>query len=420
MTFSSSAVRCTQRAHQTIRCTHTRIVLWSVLLWSGVVLTLNVHTPTAVAQSTAQASESASAEPTITTPWSAGMELSANGGVLHDASTIASDHSSQSPLMQSAQAGMYTTWHTTPLDATIALSFARTSALGMHLVQPLGLLRVARRRGTITFSLGIEQSLGVSVAAKPKTGTVADTGSGPGTIGSDTIRIFSQPGLSATSLLPSNIASLVRTSDVVAGIGVHTRRSILQLLTGVRVSDLRRGAWIGMNTDVGIGASSSVMLMLRQQTSSSTIRIPAVSLGVRTAYLHWGAVTPVVPQPSRTKRELPPHLDVTGDTLHLSLYLPNASRAAVMGDATDWRPVAMTRDTQGWWTVSLHGVSPLSRIQLQTDDAPWSPIPGLPTTHDEYGGTVSILTAPSHSSAAVSPVPSAGLAPPASADSSAP
>ncbi len=68
-----------------------------------------------------------------------------------------------------------------------------------------------------------------------------------------------------------------------------------------------------------------------------------------------------------------------------------AQRAAIAGDVTGWRAIALARRPDGRWEVELPALPGFYRINLRLDDGPWLAPPGLPTTDDGFGGTVGLL-----------------------------
>jgi hypothetical protein len=250
------------------------------------------------------------------------------------------------------------------------------------------MFHIASHRGPLTFSLGLEQSIGVtSQRAQHDTGryTPVDTLSGTSSLNA------SSNGAAGIS------ASLVRASDIVGGLGWANRFSVVQLVAGMRTNDLHAGAWAGVNAAMYVGASHAFTLSLRRQSHAAAIQTPALALGFRSSYWHWGNGVPVnggtttnAPRPLKQKVV---RVTLEGDTIHLAIHLPTARHVAVMGDATEWRPTDLSGDTHGWWHIALHATNAISRIQLQTDNGAWHPLPELPATHDEYGGTVTLLMA---------------------------
>lgn len=77
--------------------------------------------------------------------------------------------------------------------------------------------------------------------------------------------------------------------------------------------------------------------------------------------------------------------------VHLSLEAPGARTVELQGDATDWAPVAMTRDGHDRWTVALRLRPGVYYILVRLDDGMWRPPPGVPRGVDPYEGTVGVV-----------------------------
>lgn len=332
-----------------------------------------------------------------------------------------------SPTLQSTHTSVLSTWDTPYLHIDAALSLAYAATRGDRDTRPLSLLRISTHRGPLSLSLGLEQSMGVTTDLSVTGGDTAsynpaDTMLTHGS--SDTIAPYTPQ--TPSPRITTVTAALIRASDVVAGFGWNTGYSSLQFLTGLRTNDTRARTWTGLDATLYLGASNALTFSARRQPRAAAISSPVFTLGFRSNYWHWGHSIPVDATTDAHPRNTssvthPVRVTTVGDTTSLEIYLPTAHRAAIMGDATDWTSVEMTQTTEGWWHAALHITTPLSRIQLKTDNTEWRPIPGLPATRDEYGGTASLLdvipttpvpsepvtsdanapvTAPSHSSTA--------------------
>ena len=75
----------------------------------------------------------------------------------------------------------------------------------------------------------------------------------------------------------------------------------------------------------------------------------------------------------------------------ISVMLENARTVDIMGDFTDWLPVAMTRSATGKWQVRIPLEEGSHRMEVRADSGAWMPAPGLPVVADEFGGRVGIL-----------------------------
>ena len=148
--------------------------------------------------------------------------------------------------------------------------------------------------------------------------------------------------------------------------------------------------------DVLIQAGTSVAQIAAPSTTSSVSSATGLLSGlfslIRGAAGHHDNSHPVSAGSGDTRNAVNVH--ISGDTVAVRLYLPTARHVAVAGDLTDWHTVDMVQQTEGWWSIVLPFSSSVSRLHMRSDDEAWRPIPGLPETRDEYGGTVSLLVIP--------------------------
>lgn len=314
-----------------------------------------------------------------------GIDVGAQGGVLGSWNGAGrSDRASAAPLFGILRAGVSIHQDAGLFAVDGALDITSASVMGAHMTQPLGRLHVATQRGLVTLSVGIEQNVG-AVIQQPRTGAPPSAGTG------DTLGTY-DPGSSPFGQAGPAGTRLVRVMDAVGGIGWHGHFAGLHMvgLGGVRLNELRHGAWLGGDVSVDVGATSMLTLAMRYQSPNAAIRMPAVALGVRTAYWRWG--NHGVPDTTHRAGVAPSaRVTVVGDTVRLALQLQGAHSVALMGDATEWQPVLMARDSAGWWNTSLCVHDAVSRVQLRVDGSAWRPVPGLPAVRDEYGAMVSLL-----------------------------
>jgi len=71
-----------------------------------------------------------------------------------------------------------------------------------------------------------------------------------------------------------------------------------------------------------------------------------------------------------------------------------ASRVEVMGDFTDWRPVALAPSGVGRYQYGFPRPPGLLRFNLRLDGGAWGVPPGAGRAPDEFGGSVGVLIVP--------------------------
>lgn len=85
----------------------------------------------------------------------------------------------------------------------------------------------------------------------------------------------------------------------------------------------------------------------------------------------------------------------SGDSLRaVIVHQPTASRVEVVGDFTDWQPVAMTGLPNGEWRIERNIAPGPHRVAIRVDGGPWRVPPNLPRVEDDFGGEVGIVIVP--------------------------
>ena len=90
-------------------------------------------------------------------------------------------------------------------------------------------------------------------------------------------------------------------------------------------------------------------------------------------------------------------LDVRGGGDSLRAVIVRQSAAAsveIMGDFTDWEPVAMTSMPNGEWRIERSITPGPHRVAIRVDGGPWRVPPNLPRVADDFGGEVGIVIVP--------------------------
>jgi hypothetical protein len=92
---------------------------------------------------------------------------------------------------------------------------------------------------------------------------------------------------------------------------------------------------------------------------------------------------PVVPDFRVTTMTAPARL--------LRVRAPGATSVEVMGDFTDWEPVALRKDARNEWTAVLVIPRGTHRMNLRVNQGTWGVPPGIPALDDDFGGVVGVL-----------------------------
>jgi hypothetical protein len=99
-----------------------------------------------------------------------------------------------------------------------------------------------------------------------------------------------------------------------------------------------------------------------------------------------------VAAPSLDRAEV--SLERLGGLAVLVVRAAGAQRVEVMGDFTDWQPLALTASVDGRYRYAL-GLPPgMHRFNLRVDGGPWGAPRGAGVAMDEFGGTAAVVVVP--------------------------
>lgn len=81
-------------------------------------------------------------------------------------------------------------------------------------------------------------------------------------------------------------------------------------------------------------------------------------------------------------------------TVVVRVSAPSANTVEISGDFTGWSPAALSRQSDGWWSVSV----PMNRgdhqVAVRVNSGEWVTPPGLVPLKDEFGGVSGLLVIP--------------------------
>lgn len=83
--------------------------------------------------------------------------------------------------------------------------------------------------------------------------------------------------------------------------------------------------------------------------------------------------------------------DLADGRVRISLILPRARSAELMGDLTEWIPVPLRRVGEGHFTIVLAVPPGVHRLNIRADGGPWRVPPRLTAVDDGFGGQVGLL-----------------------------
>ena len=98
----------------------------------------------------------------------------------------------------------------------------------------------------------------------------------------------------------------------------------------------------------------------------------------------------LAPTPPTGATELVVRKDA-GTQRTLRVNARTARSVEINGDFTRWQPVRLTRDADGWWSLSLSIPPGTYQMNIRVDGGAWLAPPGLLTATDEFGGVAGIL-----------------------------
>jgi hypothetical protein len=205
--------------------------------------------------------------------------------------------------------------------------------------------------------------------------------------------------------MPVRIGGDVAYTDVEATARMATARSEVLAAAGVRTAtkgfEESSGAWASVNGIAWVLPHVGITGGVGRYPSDPGQDLPAAayaSLGVRLTGR--SARRPASVLPSDVLAAPGPGaaaLSVSGvasGARRIALRAPGARTVEIMGDFTDWSPVAMTRGDGGSWVVSLPVSSGVHQVNVRMDGGEWMVPAGLTAVRDEFGGSVGIVVVP--------------------------
>ncbi|HEX6809121.1 MAG TPA: glycogen-binding domain-containing protein [Gemmatimonadaceae bacterium] len=142
---------------------------------------------------------------------------------------------------------------------------------------------------------------------------------------------------------------------------------------GLYPPDIAQGFPNGRYVSLGVRLSVHPMWRSRMPATSGTTfteRSPAGSMAAAT-------IEAFRVQSAGTQR-----------TIHV--HAPSARRIEFASDVTDWTPVALSREKDGWWTGTFTVAPGIHQISVRVDGKKWIVPPGFVSVTDEFGVTAGI------------------------------
>jgi len=182
-------------------------------------------------------------------------------------------------------------------------------------------------------------------------------------------------------------------SDLGLTVGWTVARTRISLGVQQRVGlrEFRATAWHVEATRV-LGSETALFASAGRTLSALTAGLPArryMAMGLRWAPggHHAGARA----EPEADGRSLRILRDGGGQTARILLKVPRAASVEVMGDFSNWEPLALSESGAGWWLLPMPLAPGLYRFNVRYDGGRWDTPPGLPSEDDEFNGRVGVL-----------------------------
>jgi len=151
--------------------------------------------------------------------------------------------------------------------------------------------------------------------------------------------------------------------------------------------------WLSVALSGGKYRADPVRRTLGANYISAGLRLGSSGRAIRTAPVQepGGSTSRVVP-----KEEGTPRLEITGrgERRSLRIRAPGAASVELMGDFTDWVPVALTQIEPGLWETALEVPAGAHRVNIRLDGGAWVVPGGLRVEQSEFGARVGVVVLP--------------------------
>ena len=98
--------------------------------------------------------------------------------------------------------------------------------------------------------------------------------------------------------------------------------------------------------------------------------------------------TPVIARPLASTFQVVP---VDDSARVVRMHVPGARKVELMGDFTDWQPIALTRVGIDRWEARVALRAGAHRLNVRIDDGEWGVPPGVTAITDDFSGVVGVL-----------------------------
>jgi len=187
-------------------------------------------------------------------------------------------------------------------------------------------------------------------------------------------------------------------SDVQARIRWTTQRVSLDGRVGVqpRVGAAPRSLWARAGATIAVAPRLSLVASGGVQPSSVWLGTPSsrflsVGLRVAPASLVHPAPPPFVRPTAAGFVIRRADADTAGMSYVVAVHVPDARAVELSGDFNGWKPVPLREVRPDVWETTLTLAPGAHRINMRVNGDSWVAPPGVPTTDDDFNGTVGLI-----------------------------
>lgn len=186
------------------------------------------------------------------------------------------------------------------------------------------------------------------------------------------------------------------------GANVYTRADVrfgwrgpdwrLSFDAGGRLDDALRshGLWANAHAQKRVAPGIDVLATAGRTPSYPELRLasrPVASLSLRFAPDREAAAS-LAPSDNAAITRV---LTLNGARRRIRIPHEDAQRVEIMADFTDWKPVDLRRDSDGWWVLEMEIAPGRYTMNVRYDRGPWRVPPGLAPVRDEFDGWTGAL-----------------------------
>ncbi len=188
---------------------------------------------------------------------------------------------------------------------------------------------------------------------------------------------------------------VTRYDDVLLGAGWANHRLRVDAAVEQRLGleEFRARGW---HVELTAGVSPELALFGSTGRTLSRLTVDLPARGYATAGLRWtvGPARKATARPDRPASAGMLTLSRDGETVAFRLRADRARVVEITGDFSEWEPLPLVSEGEGWWILTRRLPPGLYRVNIRYDGGPWLVPPGVPVEQDEFGGKSGLLMIP--------------------------